>query len=252
MSGLSGAAISALCLFNLPWFYELGRTATVWILLMSVLLLGLVAFFFTKWFVLPYYHGYTGGSNLWSIGILGAVLLFIFLTSSPFYWAVPQLQRVSICYISAQPGDSMQLFEIHDSSNQREYPPQAVGYQKYPIQIAANSCIQGSVIALINLKRGEPDHGLAATVEQKSASESVRISINRQEEDFALNDHDGLQKTEKVSSLAGIHREAVITAPWGAPWFKVLKWGSIALSSAYLALVLFGISETILSSSEPS
>ena len=44
--------------------------------------------------------------------------------------------------------------------------------------------------------------------------------------------------------------DTFLVDPWGRQWMMLARWGSLISSSAYMALVLFGISEKIIVGAE--
>ncbi len=247
LSALLGAALAILCLLNLPYFYELDRPGTIITALITWIGLGCVAFLSMKWLVQPFYSSYSERGNIWFLSIFSLVILATIKLSSPYLWNIPELQHIAVCYIPASRSGEIKVLDMYDTQNGRQYPPQAVGYQQYPITIAAKGCIKGEVIALVGTDPREALHGLGALVDARTAEDSLRISINSQSTTLPLGNHSASANTETVASVAGAAQSLRLNTPWTSTWLKAARWLSTALGSGYLALVLFGITERILS-----
>jgi hypothetical protein len=251
ISAVLGGALSVLCLLNLPVFYDQSQRGMIGLFLGVLLLFGIGIFFSTKWFVLPYVRSYSDWSNLLLIALLVMILLALFVTSSPYLWTVPQIQHIAVCYESPNESDHLDLLEAHDIQTNREYSPQSLGSENYPISIAANTCLEGTLLALTAVSPHGWAHGFAVTVSQKGDQEQATLRLNNAKKIFPLGNQDGIQSTETLSVDADPTRPGTfVLDPWGRKWMTLAKWASVVLSSAYVALVLYGISETVILDSE--
>ncbi len=236
-----------LCLLNLPAFYDRSQPAMIGLFLGVLLLFGIAIFFCTIWFVLPYVRSYADRRNLLLIVLLFVILLAVSVTSSPYLWTVPQIQHVAVCYESPNKSDHLDLLEAHDAQSNREYSPQSLGSQKYPILIAPNACIEGTVMALTPMSSPALGNGFAVTVSQKDDQDRATIRLNNAKKTYSLGNQDGIPNTESLSVDADPARAGTfVTDPWGRKWMVLAKWASLVLSSAYMALLLFGVSETVI------
>jgi hypothetical protein len=251
LSVLLGAALGMLSLLNLSAFYELDSRGQVKWFLIALLLFGIAGFFFTRWFLLPYYRDYRDHSNLLLIGFLSAILLALLVFSSPYFWTVPQIQQVSICYEASSPSEHLDVFEAHDTESGREYSPQSLGSLVYPIEIAANACIEGTEMALTALSLKDYGHGFGITVSQKDSLQRATLRLNNATRTYSLEDRDGILQTESLSVEPNAPKQdTFVVEPWGRKWMMVARWASIIFGSAYLALILFGISGRIVGGSD--
>lgn len=246
-STILGGALSIVCLLNLPAFYDQSQTGMIGLFLGVLLLLGIVTFFFTKWFLLPYVRSYADRSNVLLIALLVMILLAVFASSSSYLWTIPQIQHVAVCYESPNKSDHLSLLEAHDTQSNREYSPQSLGSRIYPISIAANTCLESTVMALVPASSPASGNGFAVTVSQKDNQDRATIRLNNAKKTYSLGDQDGVRNTESLSVDADPAKPGTfVMDPWGRKWMTLAKWASIMLSSAYIALLLFGISETII------
>ena len=246
LSGLFSFSLSTICLLNLPYFYELPQPAMIREFLIVLILFGLMVFFSLGWFALPYYRNYLRGNALWFMSTVTVILSVFFAFSLPFLWTIPQIQQVSICYESKNPSGQLQLFNVYDPTDGREFPPQSVGYQRYPITMPANSCITGVAIALPKSNFSDFAHNLGITVDKKNNDDTVRIELNGVRTSVSLGAASGETNTQDIRVSLGSRRGTLILDPWGRKWMSAAKWSSIVLSSIYLALVLFGVTERII------
>lgn len=245
-SAIAGAAIGTVCLLNLPFFYELPGYAALKVFVLATVVFAAVAFFFINWFVSPNLPNRAALGSWLSIGIITLVLFVSFVFLAPYYWTIPRLQQIELCYASSNPGDQLHILEVHDLNNTRRYSPQSLAFQSYPITIAANSCVQGKEAALVDINQVTGDHGLGLTVDQQTDLQRLTVRINSSHKISSLGDHDGIPDTESIKVSEGkITDTTSISDPWNRKWMMLARWGSIVASSIFLAFVVFGISETI-------
>jgi hypothetical protein len=245
ISILFGISLSMVCLLNFAYFYEFEDAQKVRFFLIGIVCFTLLIFLALRAYVLPIRRKYLERKKLLLIGFLGLVLLRILFYSSYYYWSIPQIHAINICYDTNNLSEHLKLFELHDANTGEQYLPSSLGYPHYPILIAANTCAQGRIISLP--LRNKNWEGVVAVFEEKIAPDTVRTKLNNgMEETTALINHDQIAGTENILISQGATRGILITNPWDKGWFVVIKWLSLVLSSALLALILFAISETII------
>ncbi len=246
-SALLGGAISLLGLLNLPAFYSLDATEMIRRYLIAFFLFSIAAYFCTKWFIWPYLATYFDRYNRLLIGSITLILLALFIFASPYFWTIPEIQRVAICYEPENMSTSLTILETHDVKDGREYPPQALGWQKYPIVVTANACVQGSELALTALNLQDSGHSFGITVDQQDDQQHVTLKLDKAKALFPLGDHDRIPNTEGLIIDHDPTRPPNLVAdPWARKWMLLARWVSIVLTAPYFAVVLFGMSETVI------
>jgi hypothetical protein len=248
ISILLGISLSIVCLLNFAYFYEFADAQKIRLFLIVMVCFTLIIFLVLRAYVLLIRHKYLERKKLLFIGFLGLVLLRILFYSSYYYWSIPQIHTINICYDTNNLSEHLKLFELHDAKTGEEYLPSSLGYHYYPIVIAANTCAEGRIISLP--LRNKNWEGVVAVFEEKIAPNTVRTKLNNSmEETTTLINHDQIAGTENILISHGVTSGIPITNPWDKGWFVVIKWLSLVLSSALLALILFAISETIIAGS---
>ena len=251
LSALAAAGLTTLCLLNIPSFYELDQPGKVKLFLLVLAGFAIAAFFATRWFVLPYTRSYTDRGNALLIALLGAILLAAFVFSSPYLWTIPQIQDIAICYESENASEHLSVVDARDAGSNRLYSPESLGSQKYPIAIAANTCLEGTEVALTAMEVRDFGHALAVTVNLKNVHGRAVLRLNNLKKSYALDSQGASPGNERLALDVDPNRpDTFLVDPWGRQWMMLARWGSLISSSAYMALVLFGISEKIIVGAE--
>ena len=222
-SSIISLSLSTLVLLNTPDYYSLNRLDSIKATLFSLISFFLITYYFLEKLILPFYKTYRNGQNLLFILIISLVLFGSIFFLSPYYWMNPEAHPTEICYYSDsfQKGQYLRVNEIRDKLTNRLFPPESLGFANYPIYIKSDNCIRGALIALVN--NNEIWSGADVIYFAKSPDAVVEKSI-----------------LKKVDGIAG---QTVMFQILKSNWFNFAKLIALAMSSIYLASILFGLSE---------
>ena len=245
LSVIFGVSLTILVLLNLPFFYELDKPNSIKIFLIVSAIFSMLILLSKRFLSVSLeYIRRKDKSSIAFFIIMTVVLGSAFYFLSPYYWTIPTISRIDICYKSNNPIDTVNLFEINDLDTNRLYPPESLGYNTYPIQIASGKCAKGRILAL--LRKNEDWQGVAVVLEEKENGNFVQAGINEKLNTFPLVDTDGILQKETIPLQTGTGMAEALFHPWGGNSLALVKWISLFGGSVYLGLFLFGITEVIL------
>jgi hypothetical protein len=150
LSFLIGMSLSALCLLNLSWFYE--QSTPIQLRTFALLTIGfsLLVFFTTKRLILTNLIQLFQLKNLVFLLLFTVFLVVLLSISAVYYWSVPEVQSVKMCFEAEEAQVSVSIQELNDASTNRLFAPDSFGVDRYPIRIASGSCAQGTIINLVS------------------------------------------------------------------------------------------------------
>ena len=247
LSVIFGVSLTILVLLNLPFFYELDKPNSIKIFLIVSAIFSMLILLSKRFLSVSLeYIRRKDKSSIAFFIIMTVVLGSAFYFLSPYYWTIPTISRIDICYKSNNPIDTVNLFEINDLDTNRLYPPESLGYNTYPIQISSGKCAKGRILAL--LRKNEDWQGVAVVLEEKENGNFVQAGINEKLNTFPLVDTDGILQKETIPLQTGTGMAEALFHPWGGNSLALVKWISLFGGSVYLGLFLFGITELLLDS----
>lgn len=235
-----------LCLFNLPIFYEQNGVSMIKVIVATFVVFCLVVAFSYKLLLVPL--KFFGEKNIIAIvlvTLLSLLFVGIFYFTSSYYWSTPNFQSVEICYTSNDLAGELKLYSISDYGIRRDYPAKFFGYSSYPISISTNTCITGGIRTV------QKWHGVVLDLEGKASDDSITIEINRQATRKSLSDDDGTVERKNITVPAGPFRGSPIHPDiFSNSLLIFVKCAALILSSVYLAMIVFALSEIVMLSIE--
>jgi hypothetical protein len=243
LSILIGMSLSALCLLNISWFYE--QTTTVQLKSLSILMIGfsLIAFFTTKRLILPIFAELSLLKNLLFIIWLIAFLALVLSIGAVYYWSVPEVQSVKMCFEAKEAQASVSIQELNEANTNRLFAPGNFGVDRYPIRIVSGSCAQGTIVNLVSqFSRWWIVPKIALTLEDMPQDGRLEIYLNdvRSVVDFSP------ETSKKIIVDEGLMNGIEKRLPWGQSWFLGVKFLVILISAVFISTFLFGLTEKMI------
>jgi hypothetical protein len=242
--GIFAASLTSVTLLRLPHFYEQTRQdkfISFIILFCFYLLLVLIA---VNILLIPHIVKYLKKSNLIFIITLIVILTILLSVNSAHYWAVPLVHTVEICFDAPSEDVSLTILELVDPSSDRLYSLARFGLDHYPIILDSGTCVNGQVMNLLS-PLTHPYIGYQADVIIDKIPREGRflISINKMPSIVTFNSDQETEISKRILVRDGFDKGAFHQNPWDQRWFKVFKLLSIFISSVFITLSLFGITE---------
>lgn len=241
---LLGGSLAVLFLFNLPLFYELETVGFGAAFLITWAIFTLLIISSRKVLLLPLAHfREKNKSSIVFVFLLGLLLAGTFYFTQSYYWSIPRIHSLVICFESNDPAGTLELLMARDRKIGREYPAEMFGHRQYPISIASGSCITTYIRTVqdwtgVTLDVGKTDPGNLIT------------TINKTETVFPLVGNDGISQ-ESIFAFSGSRGITPIYPElFSGLALTSIKWVALLLSSFYLAFFVFGLVELILSSQD--
>jgi hypothetical protein len=239
---LFGGSLSVLFLFNLPLFYEQEKFGFLTTFLIVFIIFSLIAALSFKLLSIPLkYVKEKNKGNIVFTSLLILLFTCIFYYTSSYYWSIPKSHQIEICYQSDTRPGSLSIHAISDKATGHVYDANIFSNEKYPITIPVSTCIHGSIRTV------QEWDGLRIHLGEKGEEDRATVEINRRLTSFPLVDQDVKPGSEIITASAG--------AGGGTPIYPYIfsstalifvKWAALLLSSVYLALFVFALSEIII------
>ena len=241
-SAVFGGSLSILCLFNLPLFYEQERSGWLTTFLITFILFSLAITLSFKLLLIPLnYFKDKNTVNILFVAFLSFFLANVFYFTSSYYWSTPNFQSVEICYESNDLSRILNLNSISDVGTGRVFPANFFGYENYPISIPTHTCLTGGIRTVQRWQ------GIIIDLDEKSGDDFIKVKINRQNTIWPLADNDGIAAREVITVPASAYRGSPIYPDmFSGNTVLFIKWVSLILSSVYLAMLIFALSEIII------
>jgi len=243
LSILIGMSLSALCLLNISWFYE--QTTTVQLRSFGILVIGfcLIVFFTTKRLILPIFGVLSQLKNLLFIILLIAFLVLVLSIGAVYYWSIPEIHSVRMCFESEEAHLSVSIQELNEANTNRLFAPGSFGVDRYPIRIASGSCVQGTIVNLVSqFPRWWIFPKVALILEDLPQSGRLEIYLNDVRSVVDFNPKMSSEIIIDEGLMNGIERRI----PWGQSWFLGVKFLAIVISAVFISLFLFGLIEEMI------
>jgi len=248
LSIVVGACLAGLILLNLTSFYENDTSKQVAIFILVMAIISLFAFFANKAFILPYFEKFKELKTWVFIGLMFIILTISFSIGADHYWAMPIIHKVEICFDAEENVGNLIIDDIVDPNTNRQYSLHSFGLSRYPFTINSGTCINGD---LVNLVRRSPRWWIVPRVKFiiKSTPPDGRFYVAINDiPSVVYFDQDAEERfNSEVIVNEGFEQGNPIKIPWRKAWFFALKSGGVLLSSFYLSVFFFGLTEQIIS-----
>jgi hypothetical protein len=234
-------------LFSLPLFYE--QTPNQMVLTISIVFLVLLLFIFlgNKTLILRNLKKYLDWKN-----IIFIVVLFIIITATSWvstihYWSKPEKHQVEICFDAANETGRIKILKLVEPKTERLFSPKSFGFKYYPLIVKSGECIQGQMITLywrfplrFILKI------INVVVQEEPPDGRLFISVNDVPAVVYFDKDSEEPIGTEILFTEGFDQGEVL--PFARNKYISLGIKSIALiiSSIYLSLFLFGLTEIII------
>jgi len=175
--------------------------------------------------------------------------MFIFLTavlavSSAHFWALPQIHSVQLCFDASNGEDSLKIQKLVDPNTNRLYSPNSFGSNRYPIILDSGSCVDGQVMNLLSrLTLALIGYRVDVFVQDNPPDGRLLVSVNEAPAVVTFNRDDQNQTATPIVIKDGFDKGMSVNKPWGQLWFAGIKFITLMVSSIFITLVLFGITE---------
>ncbi|MHA1280549.1 MAG: hypothetical protein ACTSQ8_25610 [Candidatus Helarchaeota archaeon] len=244
---LISASITGICLLRLPLFYEQSLNGKVMLFFFVGLVFFILIHFVNKTFIFPYAKQYHTKNNLVFIIPMILFLLIAFAISSANYWAMPEINRVELCFDAENRSNSLKIGKLVDPNTNRLYPPDTFGFTRYPIIIDSGSCVNGRVIVLVSrLTQALMGYRITVNVQEIPPAGRFYLSVNDVPAVVNLVEDANSQSENAIVLKEGFDKGILLSSPYRQYWFMGVKVLGIIICSTYISLFLFGFTEKII------
>jgi hypothetical protein len=240
-------SLAARILLSLPFFYEQPEHQRI--LTFLIVFLGLSSFIFlmNHYLILPYCKLLLKWKNIFFIILLTIIIMATSSVSTTHYWSRPEKNEVEICFDATDGSESLEIFKLVESKTNRLFSPKSFGFSHYPITVQSGECIQGQMITLYwRFPLRYILKIMNVVVQEKPPDGRLFIAVNDNPAVVYFDkDADEPVGTE-ILFTEGFDQGKVL--PFARNKYISLGVKSIALilSSLYLSVFLFGLSENII------
>ena len=245
---LIAASLTITSLFRLPLIYEqtVQERTTIFIIFgLIILALILIASLF---FILPIISLFINKNAILFIVILSLILSIAFVLSSAHYWAAPEIHKLDICFTGDAESTSLNIQKLVNPNTNRLFPPDSFGFSRYPITVESGQCIHGRVIFLISpLTQALIGYQITATIGESPPDGRLLVSVNETPSVIYFDQAANNQNPEIVVLRDGFSQGIMLRNPYKQYWFIGMKLIAIIISSIFIALLLFSLTEEIFS-----
>lgn len=240
-------SLSLRILLSLPFFYEQTPNQSILTLALVFFASLLLIWLSNKAFILPYLREFIKLQNLLFLSLLVIVIAATSSISTVHYWSRPEKHAVEICFDAADGDTSLEINKLVEPKTNRLFSPKSFGVKHYPIIIPSGECLQGQLVTLywsfplryilkiinVVVQDNPPDGRLFVSVNDNPAV----VYFDKDEEDPV--------KTE-ISFTEGFDQGEVLPFARNKYISLGVKTIALTLSSLYLSLFLFGLTEVIM------
>jgi hypothetical protein len=240
-------SLAARSLLSLPFFYE--QPAQQRIFTFAIVFIGFWLFILLMnyFLILPYLKLLLIWKNIFFILLLTLIIMATSAVNTTHYWSRPEKHQVEICFDATDGAESLEINKLAEPKTNRLFSPKSFGFNHYPITVQSGECIQGQMVTLywrfplryilkiinVVVQENPPDGRLFIAVNDnpavvyfdKDADESVGTEILFTE---------------------GFDQGEVLTFARNKYISLGIKSIMLILSSLYLSMLLFGLTEIFL------
>ncbi len=244
---LFSGTLTSLILFSLPFFYE--QTSSQQLVSFSILFICLLlfGFLFNKVLVKQYQVIIKSWKNVIFVVLLTIIIASATAVSSIHFWSRPELHQVEICFDAEIDTKQLEIHKLEEPKTNRLFSPKRFGFKHYPIIINSGECIEGQITTLywsyplryilkimnVVVQKNPPNGRLFISVNENPAV----VYFDKQSEDFIGNE---------IFFTEGFDQGKVLDFARNKYIYLGFKSIVLGLSSLYLALILFSLTELIL------
>jgi len=244
---LVSISLSAISLMNFPSFYHQSTQGKITIVLITMVIILVPVFFISKTLILPCLFSFKKIKNLIFIVVLIIVLSATIAISSKYYWSVPVIHDIEICFDADDATSIINIRELNHPVTNLLYPPDSFGSNRYPFPIESGECINGSVMTFYRrIMRFWNTPGISVIIPGNPTEGRLYVSAN--EIPSVVNfDNDAEADTNNIITIyEGFDLGKKIDSPWNQHWFVGIRALAVFISAVFFSLFLFGLSEKII------
>jgi hypothetical protein len=247
ISFIFATSLSARILLSLPFFYEQPAQQRILTLVIVFLLLLLFIMLMNYFLILPYFKLLLNWKNIFFIILLTIIIVVSSSVSTTHYWSKPEIHEVEICFDAANGTDSLEINKLVEPKTNRLFSPKSFGFSHYPITVRSGECLQGQMVTLYwRFPLRYILKIISVVVEENPPDGRLFIAVNENPAVVYFDkDADEPVGTE-ILFTEGFDQGKVL--PFARNKYISLGVKSIALilSSLYLSILLFGLTEIII------
>lgn len=245
---LIAASLTITSLFRLPIIYEQAdQERTLIFIIFSLIILALILSG-SILFILPNISLFMDKKTYIFLIVLSLILTAVFVLSSAHYWAAPEIHKIDICFTGELESTSLNIQKLVNPNTNQLFPPDSFGFSRYPITVKSGQCIHGRVIFLISpLTQALIGYQITATIGESPPDGRLLVSVNETPSVIYFDQDAENQNPEKVVLKDGFSQGIMLRNPYKQYWFIGMKLIAIIISSIFIALLLFGMTEEIFS-----
>jgi hypothetical protein len=240
-------SLAARTLLSLPFFYEQPAQQRILTFVFAILGFLLFILLMNYFLILPYLKLLLLWKNIFFILFLTIIIMAASAVSTTHYWSRPEKHKVEICFDATNGAESLEIIKLAEPKTNRLFSPKSFGFNHYPITVRSGECIQGQMVTLywrfplryilkiinVVVRDNPPDGRLFIAVNEKPAV----VYFDK--------DADEPVGTE-ILFTEGFDQGEVLPFARNKYISFGIKSIALILSSLYLSLFLFGLSENII------
>jgi hypothetical protein len=244
---LISLSLSSLTLLNFPWYYHQNSQQQVFTLLKLTTIFSILTYVALKLFILPYLKSFLEFKNIIFIFILFLFLTFTIGISSNYYWAVPEISPVKICFDAEDDVSAIEIKELNHAVTNELFPPDNFGSKRYPLELVSGDCLNGSVMTFWRpvMWFWNPP-GMTVVVKENPPDGRLFVSANNIPSVIYFDQDAENPIGNEVKFTDGFDQGSKIDDPYNHYWFWGLKALGVIFSSLFLSLFFFSLTQRII------
>lgn len=244
---VTSISLTAVFLLNLPFFYQQNNHTKLTTFVITFAGFFLLDSLLLKVLVFSYLKNAIKLKNLFLIGFLIIFLIITIGIGSNYYWSVPTLHHVEICFDAEDGSSTIIIPELTHHISNRLFPPEGFGLENYPLFLESGECVQGTVMTLYRrVMRFWNQPGMTVFIRQDPPDGRLFLNVNNTPTAVYFDQDSEEQPDNEVTVTAGFESGLRMDSPWDKTWFMAVKLLGVGFSAFGLALFLFGFTERVL------
>ena len=240
-------SLSSLCLLNFPWFYHQNTRDKVNTLVLLMTIFSILVYTALKLIMLPNFKDYFKVKN-----IIFIIILFLFLTvttgiNSNYYWSVPEISPIEICFDAEDEISSLTINELNHAVTNELFPSINFGSKRYPLTLESESCINGNIMTFWRPKMWfwNPP-GMTIIVQESPPDGRLFVSANDIPSVIYFDQDAENPIGREVIFTDGFNQGLKIDDPYNHYWFWGVKALGVIFPSLFLSIFFFSLSQKII------